>query len=62
MTQAMERVFGRHVANDSLVSGAYRTEYGDTEEILAVTLAVSRFQDNEGRRPRILVSSSCSSS
>ena len=51
----MERVYGRHVANDRLVSGAYRTEYGETEDIAAVTQAIENFQEAEGRRPRILV-------
>merc|ERR1711872_198502 len=55
ITQAMERVFGRHVANDRLVSGAYRTEYGETDEIAAVTSAIDEFVEAEGRRPRILV-------
>ena len=55
ITQAMERVFGRHVATDRLVSGAYRTEYGETEDILAVARAIDSFQVGEGRRPRILV-------
>jgi len=55
ITQAMERVYGRHVANDRLVSGAYRTEYGENEEITAVATAIDTFQDVEGRRPRILV-------
>jgi methylmalonyl-CoA mutase len=51
----MERVYGRHVATDRLVSGAYRTEYGESEEILAVARAIDNFQAAEGRRPRILV-------
>jgi len=55
ITQAMERVYGRHVANDRLVSGAYRSEYGETEEISAVAKAIDSFQEIEGRRPRILV-------
>jgi len=55
ITQAMERVYGRHVANDRLVSGAYRSEYGETEEISAVAKAIDGFQEIEGRRPRILV-------
>ena len=52
---AMEKVFGRHVASDKMVSGAYRSEYGEQEEIEAVTTAIEKFQDGEGRRPRILV-------
>lgn len=55
ITQAMERVYGRHVASDRLVSGAYRNEYGETEEITAVAKAIDNFQEVEGRRPRILV-------
>merc|ERR1719513_377209 len=38
-----------------MVSGAYRSEYGETEEIKAVTEAIESFAEEEGRRPRILV-------
>jgi len=55
ISTAMEKVFGRHVASDRLVSGAYKTEYGESDEISAVTQAIHTFQDTEGRRPRILV-------
>merc|ERR1711992_130117 len=37
------------------VSGAYRAEYGETNEIKAVTEAIESFSENEGRRPRMLV-------
>merc|ERR1712214_245567 len=40
---------------DKLVSGAYRTEYGETGDIEAVASAIDQFQESEGRRPRILV-------
>merc|ERR1711983_508461 len=52
---AMEKVFGRHVASDKMVSGAYRSEYGENSEIEAVSTAIQQFQEAEGRRPRILV-------
>ena len=55
ITRAMEVVYGRHVATDKMVSGAYRAEYGETEEIVAVTEAIAAFSEEEGRRPRILV-------
>merc|ERR1712142_1035006 len=55
ISSAMEKVFGRHVASDKMVSGAYRSEYGETEDIAAVTQAIEHFQEAEGRRPRILV-------
>merc|ERR1711936_451682 len=55
ITRAMEAVYGRHVASDKMVSGAYRAEYGETNEIKAVTEAIGAFAEEEGRRPRILV-------
>jgi methylmalonyl-CoA mutase len=55
ITQAMEKVFGRHTANDRLVSGAYKSEYGDAEELQVVMKRVDAFVEAEGRRPRILV-------
>lgn len=36
ITSAMEKVYGRHVATSRLVSGAYKTEYGDSSEIAKV--------------------------
>merc|ERR1719334_3047441 len=55
ITRAMEVVYGRHVATDKVVSGAYRAEYGETKEITEVTEAIEAFEEVEGRRPRILV-------
>lgn len=55
ITQAMEKVFGRHTAKDRLVSGAYKSEYGESHEIEAVTRRIEEFVEDEGRRPRILV-------
>ncbi|XP_047477554.1 methylmalonyl-CoA mutase, mitochondrial-like [Penaeus chinensis] len=55
ISQAMEKVFGRHIASDRLVSGAYKTEYGEQQDLAAVTEKIEEFVENEGRRPRILV-------
>lgn len=55
ITRALEAVYGRHVASDKMVSGAYRAEYGETKEITDVTEAIEAFAEEEGRRPRILV-------
>ncbi|KAL8585879.1 hypothetical protein ACOMHN_019294 [Nucella lapillus] len=55
ITDAMEEVFGRHVASDRMVSGAYKSEFGQEEEILQVIKRVEIFNEREGRRPRILV-------
>ncbi|ODN06153.1 Methylmalonyl-CoA mutase, mitochondrial [Orchesella cincta] len=55
ISYAMEEVFGRHVATDSLVSGAYKSEYGNQKELDAVANRIDDFVSLEGRRPRILV-------
>jgi methylmalonyl-CoA mutase len=55
ITDAMEKVFGRHIATGRLVSGAYKTEYGDTDELAKVMKRIEQFIANEGRRPRILI-------
>lgn len=53
---AMEKVFGRHVAADRLVSGAYSNAFVINEELKKVQEKVVQFANLEGRRPRILVS------
>lgn len=55
ITDAMEVVFKRHVAKDSLISGAYKTEYGKDDDLQKVTKRVAEFEAKDGRRPRILV-------
>lgn len=52
---AMEKVFGRHVAADRLVSGAYSNAFVINEELKKVQEKVVEFANSEGRRPRILV-------
>merc|ERR1711992_278895 len=51
----MEKVFGRHVASERMVSGAYKNEYGSSNEIDDVEKKIDEFINGEGRRPRILV-------
>lgn len=55
ITNAMGEIFGRHVASDRMVSGAYKSEYGDASEIQAVSDAVKGFEAKIGRLPRMLV-------
>ncbi|OWF40699.1 methylmalonyl-CoA mutase, mitochondrial-like [Mizuhopecten yessoensis] len=55
ITEAMTKVFGRHVASDRMVSGAYKSAFGEDDEISKVTKKVESFSEKEGRRPRILV-------
>jgi len=51
----MEKIFTRYAAESRMVSGAYRSEYGESAEITAVVNRVHAFADKEGRQPRIMV-------
>ncbi|KAK2864050.1 hypothetical protein Q7C36_003204 [Tachysurus vachellii] len=55
ITDAMKAVFGEHKASTRMVSGAYRSEFGDHEEITNVQSRVVQFKKHEGRNPRLLV-------
>nr|KAF6341678.1 methylmalonyl-CoA mutase [Myotis myotis] len=55
ITDAMKKVFGEHKANDRMVSGAYRQEFGESKEITYAIARVHKFMEREGRRPRLLV-------
>ncbi|MDX2221668.1 MAG: methylmalonyl-CoA mutase [Rhodospirillaceae bacterium] len=56
MTQALEQVFGRHVAEIKSIAGVYRKEVGgQSEQVKKVQALVEAFAEKEGRRPRILV-------
>ncbi|XP_059145475.1 methylmalonyl-CoA mutase, mitochondrial-like [Physella acuta] len=55
ISDAMEVVFGRHVASDRMVSGAYKNEFAEADELQVVIDRVKKFQEIEGRRPRMLV-------
>jgi methylmalonyl-CoA mutase len=53
---ALERAFGRHVAEAKAISGVYLAESGADAEANARVIAMTRaFAENEGRPPRILV-------
>jgi methylmalonyl-CoA mutase len=52
---ALEQVFGRHRAEIKAISGIYSREVGMTDAVERVRKRAAEFEDNEGRRPRILV-------
>jgi methylmalonyl-CoA mutase len=52
---ALEKVFGRHRAEIKTISGVYQREVGMSEGVERVKKLVATFEENEGRRPRILV-------
>jgi len=55
ISDAMEKVFGRHVATTQCISGVYAAEFGDSEIIQAIRKRTDDFLEKKGRRPRILV-------
>jgi methylmalonyl-CoA mutase len=52
---ALEQVFGRHRAEIKTISGVYQREVGMSDGVERVKKLVAAFEENEGRRPRILV-------
>jgi len=56
MTDALEKVYGRHRAETHAITGVYSGEVGEhNDDIEGVRRRVERFVEREGRRPRILV-------
>ena len=56
ISDAMEQVFGRHVAQIRIISGVYSREVGVNNAAVDQARAmVEAFETNDGRRPRLLV-------
>ncbi|MEV8511970.1 methylmalonyl-CoA mutase [Dactylosporangium sp. NPDC051484] len=55
ISDALEKVFGRHTAQIRTISGVYRDEAAGNELVEGVRAATDAFAEAEGRRPRILV-------
>ncbi len=56
VSDAMEKVFGRYVANTRCISGAYASEFAsDSESLLQLRQRTEDFLNKHGRRPRMLV-------
>lgn len=55
ISDALEKVFGRHVAAIKSITGVYKREVGMTPTVDKVREAVEAFEAAEGRRPRLLV-------
>jgi methylmalonyl-CoA mutase len=55
ISDALERVYGRHRATHQPISGVYQQTYMKTDEFQAVRDIVVAFEKAKGRRPRILV-------
>ena len=55
ISDALEKVYGRHQAEIRTLSGVYREEAGKVTNISKAIELVEEFAEAEGRRPRILV-------
>ncbi|MGW5645193.1 methylmalonyl-CoA mutase [Saccharopolyspora sp. NPDC003752] len=55
ISDALEKVFGRHSGQIRTITGVYRDESGPSEQLEAARRQVVDFAEAEGRRPRILV-------
>ena len=55
ISDALEKVWGRHQAEIRTIAGVYRDEVGKGSNISSATELVEKFAEADGRRPRILV-------
>jgi methylmalonyl-CoA mutase len=56
ISDALEKVWGRHVASIKAISGIYKREMGMSHQAMEqVRRLVEEFAEHDGRRPRILV-------
>jgi methylmalonyl-CoA mutase len=55
ISDALEKVWGRHQAEIRTIAGVYRDEVGKVTNISSASELVEKFAEADGRRPRILV-------
>ncbi len=55
ISDALEQVYGRHVAEVRTISGVFNSEVGNGEAVASARARVAAFEADAGRRPRILV-------
>ncbi len=55
MTEAMEKVFGRHTLSSKTISGVYGKSLKQTEKLNSIEKEIDSFVSKHGRRPRMLV-------
>ncbi|OCB07698.1 methylmalonyl-CoA mutase [Mycolicibacterium porcinum] len=55
ISDALEKVYGRHQAEIRTIAGVYRDEVGKAGNVSTATELVEKFAEADGRRPRILV-------
>lgn len=55
ISDAMEKIYGRHKAVIRSISGIYSSEYAKTGEVEEVRNLTNKFEEETGRRPRIMI-------
>ncbi|AKZ53673.1 methylmalonyl-CoA mutase [Streptomyces ambofaciens ATCC 23877] len=55
ISDALEKVYGRHAGQIRTIAGVYRNETGESPAVERTRAVVDAFAEGEGRRPRILV-------
>ena len=55
ISYALEKVAGRYRSPDKIISGVYGKAFSQGEKMKEILQLVKTFEDDEGRRPRILV-------
>ncbi|WP_413760398.1 methylmalonyl-CoA mutase [Streptomyces sp. MMBL 11-3] len=55
ISDALEKVYGRHAGQIRTIAGVYRNEAGESPSVDRTRALVDSFEEAEGRRPRILV-------
>ncbi|WP_033295960.1 methylmalonyl-CoA mutase [Amycolatopsis jejuensis] len=55
ISDALEKIWGRHSGQIRTISGVYREEVGKSDNVEKARELVEKFAEGEGRRPRILV-------
>ena len=55
IASSLEKVWGRHVAEIRSIAGVYGREVGEVGPVQSVRRMVEAFEEQEGRRPRILI-------
>ncbi|MFZ5981916.1 MAG: methylmalonyl-CoA mutase [Candidatus Zixiibacteriota bacterium] len=55
ISDALEKVWGRHVADTKTITGIYSSEYSEVDAITEVRRMTDEFAERQGRRPRILI-------
>ncbi len=55
VTDALEKVFGRHRADTQKVTGVYAAAYDSAEGWATLQAEIAQFAEDQGRRPRVMI-------